>query len=193
MFDDMVIRNLAKDGTDLSVLAPLLTSLQDHGPIRVATMCSGTESPLLAMDMIQQSLRKLLRRISSDEKGRSQLKKSGLVSDMAQPLAVTHVFSCEIEPFKQAYIERNFHPPIIFHDIRELCYDEATTAYGRLSKVPNQPGCVDLLIAGTSCVDYSNLNNQKVRCRLVPLALTNTNVLRHVGLGKESATADGNH
>jgi site-specific DNA-cytosine methylase len=27
--------------------------------------------------------------------------------------------------------------------------------------VPNEPGCVDLLIAGTSCVDYSNLNNEK--------------------------------
>ena len=27
-----------------------------------------------------------------------------------------HVFSCEIEPFKQAYIERNFQPPILFRD-----------------------------------------------------------------------------
>jgi site-specific DNA-cytosine methylase len=32
------------------------------------------------------------------------------------------------------------------------------TAYGALAPVP---GDVDLLIAGTSCVDYSNLNNQK--------------------------------
>lgn len=40
----------------------------------------------------------------------------------------------------------------------ELGRDSATTAYGALVKVP---GNVDLLIAGTSCVDYSNLNNQK--------------------------------
>lgn len=29
--------------------------------------------------------------------------------------------------------------------------------------VPNTPGCVDILIAGTSCVDYSNLNTKRVR------------------------------
>jgi hypothetical protein len=33
---------------------------------------------------------------------------------------VEHVFSCEIEPFKQAYIERNFSPPILFRDVCEL-------------------------------------------------------------------------
>ena len=33
-----------------------------------------------------------------------------------------------------------------------------TTAYGALAPVP---GDVDLLVAGTSCVDYSNLNNEK--------------------------------
>jgi hypothetical protein len=35
-------------------------------------------------------------------------------------LNVEHVFSCEIEPFKQAYIERNFHPLILFRDVCEL-------------------------------------------------------------------------
>lgn len=44
------------------------------------------------------------------------------------PLAVEHVFSCEIEPFKQAYIERNFAPPLLFRDIRELDREFATTA-----------------------------------------------------------------
>jgi len=43
-------------------------------------------------------------------------------------LCVDHVFSCEIEPFKQAYIERNFAPPILFRDIRELDSEQATTA-----------------------------------------------------------------
>lgn len=31
-----------------------------------------------------------------------------------------HLFSAEIVPFKQAYIERNFHPRVIFRDVTEL-------------------------------------------------------------------------
>ncbi|EAU90488.2 DNA repair protein rad8 [Coprinopsis cinerea okayama7 len=104
--------------------------------LRVATMCSGTESPLLALELIQKSI--------EDQHGIK--------------LEVEHVFSCEIEPFKQAYIERNFQPPILFRDVCELGDDEAHTAYGALVPVP---GDVDMLVAGTSCVDYSNLNNQK--------------------------------
>ncbi|CDO78139.1 hypothetical protein BN946_scf184710.g4 [Trametes cinnabarina] len=104
--------------------------------MRVATMCSGTESPLLALNLIQRSI----------------LEHYGVA------LEYEHVFSCEIEPFKQAYIERNFQPPLLFRDVCELGDDEATTAYGALAPVP---GDVDLLVAGTSCVDYSNLNNEK--------------------------------
>lgn len=37
-----------------------------------------------------------------------------------ETLGVQHIFSCEIEPFKQAYIERNFSPPILFRDVTEL-------------------------------------------------------------------------
>jgi hypothetical protein len=99
-------------------------------PLRVATMCSGTESPLLALEMLSEACR----------------------AQHGQPLNWEHVFSCEIEPFKQAYIERNFSPPLLFRDIRELCDPQATTAYGALVKVP---GLVDVLVAGTSCVDYS--------------------------------------
>ncbi|KIK50592.1 hypothetical protein GYMLUDRAFT_51100 [Collybiopsis luxurians FD-317 M1] len=104
--------------------------------LRVATMCSGTESPLLALEFIQQFTESLY----------------------GVKLDVEHVFSCEIEPFKQAYIERNFHPPKLFRDVCELGAEEAHTAYGALVPVP---GNVDLLVAGTSCVDYSNLNNEK--------------------------------
>ncbi|KAG5191768.1 S-adenosyl-L-methionine-dependent methyltransferase [Tribonema minus] len=105
-------------------------------PLRVATMCSGTESPLLALSMICNAAKELY----------------------GAELQIEHVFSCEIEPFKQAYIERNFSPPILFRDIRELGGEKATTAYGSLVEVPGE---VDLLVAGTSCVDYSNLNNEK--------------------------------
>lgn len=67
-------------------------------PLRIATMCSGTESPVLALDMMSRS--------AEDQYG--------------VKLQIEHLFSCEIEPFKQAYIQRNFQPPILFRDIREL-------------------------------------------------------------------------
>ncbi|KAL7418749.1 DNA (cytosine-5-)-methyltransferase dmt5 [Cryptotrichosporon argae] len=104
--------------------------------LRVATMCSGTESPLLALNMIAKAIKV----------------QHGLT------LAFDHVFSCEIEPFKQAYIERNFSPPILFRDVTELGRKRAHTAYGSMVEVP---GNVDILIAGTSCVDYSGLNNER--------------------------------
>ena len=125
MFDDLVARFCrTRDPSSL------------HAKIRVATMCSGTESPLLALRKISDALQR--------------------TKDVT--LEVEHVFSCEIEPFKQAYIERNFAPNLLFRDIRELGGSEAATAYGALKPVP---GDVDMLVAGTSCVDYSNLNNDK--------------------------------
>ena len=124
---------------DLASKVPKLENFlkkMSHRPLRVATMCSGTESPLLALDKIADATEKLF----------------------GSRLNVEHVFSCEIEPFKQAYIERNFSPPILFRDIRELKEKQAYTAYGALVDVP---GNVDILVAGTSCVDYSNLNNEQ--------------------------------
>lgn len=35
-------------------------------------------------------------------------------------LKIDHLFSAEIEPFKQAYIERNFSPPRLFRDVTTL-------------------------------------------------------------------------
>ncbi|KAI6113021.1 hypothetical protein F5141DRAFT_1195546 [Pisolithus sp. B1] len=124
---------------DLVSRVPQLKGVTEHiqgRKLRVATMCSGTESPLLALDMICQSVK----------------------DQHSIALEFEHVFSCEIEPFKQAYIERNFKPPLLFRDVCELGDYEATTAYGALAPVP---GDVDLLVAGTSCVDYSNLNNER--------------------------------
>lgn len=66
--------------------------------LRVATMCSGTESPLLALELIRRSI----------------------AGHHGLNMEFEHVFSCEIEPFKQAYIERNFKPPLLFRDVCEL-------------------------------------------------------------------------
>lgn len=102
-------------------------------------MCSGTEAPLLALDLVSKAC----------------LSRHGV------PLPVEHVFSSEVEPFKQAYIERNFAPPRLFRDVRELGGARAHTAFGALEDVPRNRGDVDVLVAGTSCVDYSNLNTCK--------------------------------
>ncbi|OBZ73756.1 hypothetical protein A0H81_06364 [Grifola frondosa] len=125
--------------SDLVSRIPQIKAVAEHlngRKMRVATMCSGTESPLLALDLIRRSI----------------------LEHFDVKLEFEHVFSCEIEPFKQAYIERNFQPPLLFRDVCELGDSHATTAYGALAPVP---GDVDILIAGTSCVDYSNLNNEK--------------------------------
>ena len=127
MFDDMISK------------LPEIKNLHKHlngRSLRVATMCSGTESPILALDMIALAAK----------------------AHFDIDINIEHIFSCEIEPFKQAYIERNFHPPILFRDIRELGNKRAMTAYGSMTNVPGE---CDILIAGTSCVDYSNLNTKQ--------------------------------
>jgi hypothetical protein len=103
MFDDMVSR-----APDLAKVVDRLNGRK----LRVATMCSGTESPLLALRMITRSLFK----------------------QTSKKLEIEHIFSCEIEPFKQAYIERNFAPPILFRDVLELANDYA---YGHLIGIAN--------------------------------------------------------
>ncbi|TAQ87372.1 hypothetical protein B7494_g4306 [Chlorociboria aeruginascens] len=113
-------------------------------PITVATMCSGTESPLLIIELF-----------------RKELKKSGV------DMRMDHVFSAEIEIFKQRYIQRNFHPRFIIRDITEFLVlntpghtienTEFTTIYGSKKSIPRP---IDLLIAGTVCVDFSALNNK---------------------------------
>lgn len=71
MFDDIVSR-----------LPDLKNFFGEKGArkLRVATMCSGTESPLLALGLIGRAIK---------ERGWGELE-------------IEHVFSCEIEPYKQA-------------------------------------------------------------------------------------------
>ena len=139
MFDDFVRRVELRAAAPESALAghslAALSRKRAGRPVRVATMCSGTESPVLALQMKSRALAQR--------------------APGAPELRIEHVFSCEIEPFKQAYIERNFSPPLLFRNIGELGGDTAMTAYGVRRPVP---GDVDLLVAGTSCVDYSSMN-----------------------------------
>ena len=95
------IHDIAAIFSDMVSRTPEMKSVTKHlqgRSLRVATMCSGTESPLLALELIRRSIE----------------------AQYGVNLGVDHVFSCEIEPFKQAYIERNFQPPILFRDVCEL-------------------------------------------------------------------------
>jgi site-specific DNA-cytosine methylase len=107
-------------------------------PINVATMCSGTESPLIALQLLSKALEK-------DGKG---------------PILVKHHFSAEIDAMKQGFIERNFQPSILFRDVREFIPDDATTATTAYGAEVSIPGELDILIAGFVCKDLSRLNNR---------------------------------
>ncbi|KAL4878957.1 hypothetical protein BJY04DRAFT_229492 [Aspergillus karnatakaensis] len=129
-----IYKSLTERAMELG-LGDVISHLGDR-QLRVVTVCSGTESPLLALEMVKENLQK----------------------HHNLTLNVKHLFSAEIVPFKQAYIERNFHPPLLFRDVAELKDRVAQTAYGALSKIPKKP---DILIAGFSCVDFSALNNHR--------------------------------
>lgn len=68
--------------------------------LRVATMCSGTDAPIFALKMLEESFDRM-------QLGRQFLKFS-------------HIFSAEIDPVKQAYIARNTEGAIIFKDVRDF-------------------------------------------------------------------------
>ena len=48
MFDDMVRNKLCNKGRTADAIVPLLETMKNR-TLRVATMCSGTESPILAL------------------------------------------------------------------------------------------------------------------------------------------------
>ncbi|KAI1336882.1 hypothetical protein F5Y15DRAFT_189801 [Xylariaceae sp. FL0016] len=109
--------------------------------LRVATMCSGTEAPILSLNLIVESSRRL--------------------SHEQDFLSFDHLFSVEIEPFKQSYIARNAPGATVFRDVMDFRHHplkEAPTALGPKAPVPAN---IDLLVAGSSCKDYSQLNSTK--------------------------------
>lgn len=86
-------------------------------PLHVATVCSGTESPLLALEMVK-ACKYLL--APTHSVGVLLIFATGLRDRYAESFDFAHLFSAEIVPFKQAYIERNFNPPLLFRDVTQL-------------------------------------------------------------------------
>ncbi|SPO06612.1 uncharacterized protein DNG_09302 [Cephalotrichum gorgonifer] len=118
-----------------------LKSLIDNGGrhFSIITLCSGTDAPILSIRSIQEAC---------------------IAMDMHRVISADHICSVEIEPVKQAFIRRNIRPTgHIFRDVVDFAeHESATTAAGFKAKVPTN---VDLLVVGSSCVDFSTLNTRK--------------------------------
>jgi len=68
--------------------------------INVATLCSGTDAPIFSLIELGQA--------------------SEILSGQ-RTIGFKHLFSCEIEPFKQAFLRRNLPPDtVIFRDVVEM-------------------------------------------------------------------------
>lgn len=93
---DIVERACALHEEDAEVVNLRRLALLDPFAIRVATMCSGTEAPII---FIRMFLETFVTAGTNHELFRFQ-----------------HVFSVEKEPFKQAYILRNTDA-IVFRDV----------------------------------------------------------------------------
>ena len=119
-----------------------LAKLLEGRALKIVTMCSGTEAPILALGMFREAL----------------------AVHEGIDFNFWHVASAEITPFKQAYIQRNFEGTTIFADVTDFSDPEnqktrlASTAFGGMQKWPED---FHILVAGSSCVDFSNLNKNR--------------------------------
>ncbi|KAI0102057.1 hypothetical protein GGR51DRAFT_574417 [Nemania sp. FL0031] len=121
-----------------------ITAIANSGglQLKVGTMCSGTEAPIFAL--------KLIKEISQS------------LTNGQTFMQFNHLFSVENEPFKQAYISRNAPGSTVFRDVMDFTNPAATTAPTILGDHCKIPPDIDLLVAGTSCVDFSTLNSGKI-------------------------------
>jgi hypothetical protein len=118
IFEDMVLNGL--HDSKRHQLQTFLEYIQGR-ELRVGTMCSGTECPVLALDLINDG-QSLLR--ASMPKAKSLT--CAVLTRLGKPnIPFIHVLSCEIVPYKQAYIQRNFNPQYLFRDVTELPGEKA--------------------------------------------------------------------
>ena len=112
-------------------------------PIKLNTACSGTDAPSIALGLVKESLDRFVSHTqegtdSSDEDGDEKMKDDGEKNKKKEHgFDYEHNMSCEIEPFKQAYIGRNFQGVLLFPDITKLTEKETVVdVYGRDQHVP---------------------------------------------------------
>ena len=82
----------------------------------MATACSGTDAPVVAMHVAQETLAR-----------------RGI------PFDFDHVMSCEIEPYKQSFIARNTPGVLLFPDIAELGATPRGERGESIAFVPRRP------------------------------------------------------
>ena len=112
-------------------------------PIKLNTACSGTDAPSIALGLVKESLDRFVSHSQegtdgSDEDGDEKMKDDGEKNKKKEHgFDYEHNMSCEIEPFKQAYIGRNFPGVLLFPDITKLTEKETVVdVYGRDQHVP---------------------------------------------------------
>ena len=121
-------------------LAPLLADAISRGELapKIATACSGTDAPVVAMTCAREALERT----------------------HGVEFKFDHVMSCELEPYKQSFIARNYPDVLLFPDIVSLGATArggtTKTVYGGMASVP----AADMIVAGTSCKDFSNLKGR---------------------------------
>jgi site-specific DNA-cytosine methylase len=113
-----------------------------------------TESPLIALEEFSRG-QSVYISFSSRLTYLIALEKDGYPS-----IPFQHEFSAEIEVFKQAFIERNLHPKLLFRDVRDLIQEPFTTAITAYGAEADIPTGIDILIAGFVCKDLSRMNNK---------------------------------
>ena len=112
-FEDLADKLKMEYGTDLIKFCKLFR----EKPLNVVTFCSGTESPILAIGLVQKS--KFNSIFFLDESTNSHVAiEAKYGSDYK--FVTRHQASAEIHPAKAAYIETNFPCDVIFRDIVEI-------------------------------------------------------------------------
>jgi len=106
--------------------------------MRVGTMCSGTDSPILAMRAIADALH----------------------AAQCGSIDVQHIFSCENDRQKQKFLKANYPDMgILFDDVTKLGDKHAVDVIS--GKTVEVPAKADVIIAGFSCKDLSGMNRNR--------------------------------
>eukprot|EP00519_Triparma_laevis_P015236 CAMPEP_0182492916 /NCGR_PEP_ID=MMETSP1321-20130603/1957_1 /TAXON_ID=91990 /ORGANISM="Bolidomonas sp., Strain RCC1657" /LENGTH=558 /DNA_ID=CAMNT_0024695551 /DNA_START=172 /DNA_END=1848 /DNA_ORIENTATION=- len=130
--DDIIKRLLC---TQYDKVGNLLTSHEKINSlglsgVKLQTACSGTDAPALALQFFEDAAQRHGRTFKQD-----------------------HVMSCEIEPFKQAYLQNNFDSTI-YPDIGKLTDQEGGSPrdiFGIQQPIPDG----NFFVAGTVCKNFS--------------------------------------
>lgn len=145
-FSRAAFQVLEEHGLLNTILHNLIALGQSHGSegdlrIRIGTVCSGAELLLTILPCISELVKM----------------HSGV------SVQFCHLWSCEFDLTKCAWIKDNFGVGKIFLDITKMADDGGSAVYLRDTK--EEPEEVDIMIGGTSCKDASRMNKMQAELR----------------------------